>query len=383
VTSTVPFRWGISVDPSRQPAGDPTGRRPSVDLSAKRCAARQGGDALTTDRLPREGETVVVLPDGRPVPTRVVISPYASMVAAIFEIFAYPELPRGSPKSWHRHVHEQTRSVDLTPLDAYSERIFPDFLWDVGDPPRRVVEEQLDDLRATSPSRVAADIEREVANWGGEVPPAYRPYLADPQATLARLADTLQAFWNAVFAPLWSPAMEPLLEREVLRLGAALATDGPPALLARLSHRLRYDEGGLRFVAIRPEGTVEIGDRRLVVMPMVCGPDVLLTSIARPHEVVVAYAASGVGVFWELVDIRPAAPLADVLGQTRARVLAAVETPGTTADVAQQLQLTTSLVSHHLKALERASLVDGARFGRRVYYRQTTKGRQLCQALQG
>lgn len=338
---------------------------------------------MTTQQVPQEGETVVVFPDGHPVPTRVVISPYASMVTAIYEVLVHPELPRGSPKRWHRHVLEHSRELDLRPLAAYSERIFPDFLWNVGDPPRRRIEDQLADLRTTSTERVRDDIARETANWGGDVPAAYRPYLEDADAALARLAATLQSFWDAVFAPLWSRAMESVLEREVLRLGAALATDGPPALLARLSHRLRYRDGGLTFLAARPEGRIEIGGRRLVVMPMVCGPDVLFTSIARPDELVVAYAASGVGTFWELVDIRPAAPLVEVLGQTRARIMAAVETPGTTVDVAQQLQLGTSLVSHHLKGLERTGLVDGVRFGRRIYYRQTAKGRQLCEALQG
>jgi DNA-binding MarR family transcriptional regulator len=96
---------------------------------------------------------------------------------------------------------------------------------------------------------------------------------------------------------------------------------------------------------------------------------------------VIAYAAPGTSLLWEAADGAASEGLAQVLGVTRARVMTAVAMPASTMDVAHQLEMSSALASHHLKALEDQGLVDGVRFGRRVYYRLTARGQRLREAL--
>ena len=61
----------------------------------------------------------------------------------------------------------------------------------------------------------------------------------------------------------------------------------------------------------------------------------------------------------------------ELIGWTRARILAAVAAPATTAEVAARLRLSPSTVSYHLQILHRAGLVRRTREVRSVLYQST------------
>jgi DNA-binding transcriptional ArsR family regulator len=325
------------------------------------------------------GEIAIRLGDEDTIAVRVAVSPIATLLSAIFE--ALLGIPRGAPESWYRYVRE--RAGELTPRlrPVYlpdARPVFPNVVAPNPIAPRAGIDEELAALRAAAPELVREEIDRAFPR---AVPEAYRRLRADPPGELARLSELLERCWDAVLAPLW-PGAGPVLDRELLTLGSRVVAEGPGALLARLHPRIRYEDGALRWTSHASRRTIELPDRALVLVPMLSGPDAVMSATRTDQGVFIAYAAPGAALLWEAADAGASDALCAVLGQTRARVLLAVAVPGTTADVAQQLGISASLASHHLKALERLGLVDGTRFGHRVYYRMTLRGQRLRDALE-
>jgi DNA-binding transcriptional ArsR family regulator len=67
-----------------------------------------------------------------------------------------------------------------------------------------------------------------------------------------------------------------------------------------------------------------------------------------------------------------------VLGRTRAALLAALETPHSTTELAARTGMPAATVSRHLKALHAAGLATAHRVGRSVLYLRTPAAESLC-----
>lgn len=305
------------------------------------------------------------------------ISPLSTLLASVFEVRC--GLARGSPPVWCQHVARRTSGPEFAPLDVYRATApsVPDFLAPIPKGSSATIGAELQALARTRPTLVRDDIRRES---GDDPPRALEPFVADPAAALARLALAMRLYWDTVFAPLW-PVMHRLLEREVTSLGRALIEDGPQALLGRLSQAVELREGALRWRAAEP-GAADFAGRRLILVPMVCGPDGLMTNHLTAEDVLIAYAVPGASTVWEGVDERGAFdPVSDVLGATRAAVMLGVQTMTTTTELAERLRLAPATVSHHLAALNAQGLVSNERHGRCVYYQLNARGRRLRDAL--
>lgn len=100
----------------------------------------------------------------------------------------------------------------------------------------------------------------------------------------------------------------------------------------------------------------------------------------RPWQPTLIYPARGIGA---LLGGRAAAsaPLARLLGRTRALVLTDLADPASTATLAARHGLAASTVSAHLTALEGAGLLTRRRHGHEVRYRRTPLGRALAEGL--
>jgi DNA-binding transcriptional ArsR family regulator len=240
-------------------------------------------------------------------------SPLASATAAATGLVGWPT---SWPPRWRAHVERAADGLDLAPL------------------------------RAALPRDRALSL--ELLGTGDGVQHELAAVRGPERAALAHL-------WQRAVAPLWA-AVEPLLERELLRLGARLVTDGPAAVSP-----LPFDGRSVR------------------IAPVLCAPDQQLVAESET-EVVIAPALTDAAHLWADASPGPGDALARLLGRTRARVLLATVAPGTTLDVAEQLGISPALASHHLVELRRQGLVDGARFGRRVFYRLTARGRRLHDA---
>lgn len=303
--------------------------------------------------------------------TRIATSP---LWEALTSLYLLRRHPGGAPwpyTGWARHARRVLAEVpEAAPAwlitTAY---LAPDFLTPVPPSPAPTLAEELAVLRATPAELIAEQVPRY---HDPDNPPDWlRPFLTDRQATLDRLADGIQAYWDAAIAPWW-PAMRAALDEEVLHRARALAADGPDALLADLHERVRWEQPVLTLVKSL-ELSFRAVDQRLLLIPLIFSRGALACSTDHPEIVAVSYQARGAAVLAETGPPQRSAGaeidrLTVLVGRGRAQVLRALARPATTAGLAATLGLAPSTVSEHLAALVTAGVVHRRRVGRRVLY---------------
>jgi DNA-binding transcriptional ArsR family regulator len=225
---------------------------------------------------------------------------------------------------------------------------------------------QLRVVRATPPHQVALELAMVDADLSG-LP-------ADPAAARDLLAGQLETVWDTLLAPQW-PKLRTLLAADIAHRTRALGDGGVAAMLAGLHPRVRLT-GTSVLVDVRSRERLEIDSRGLLLIPAVFAwPDVGVVTVP-PWQVSLLYPARGVASLWTAAAAAPE-PLAEVLGRTRARLLAALDVPAATAELARRHGLAPATVSAHLTALRAAGLLASDRAGHRVLYRRTDLGDAL------
>ncbi|MFY1617233.1 ArsR family transcriptional regulator [Micromonospora sp. WMMD736] len=317
--------------------------------------------------------------------TRIAISPIWEVLTSLYVLHRNPGEAPWPYTAWARHAR---RVLDELPTTA-PVRILtigsraPDFLSPVPTSAAPTLADQLAELRATPAEVIAEQIPRY--HRPDDLPGWLSPFVTDRQAALDRLADGIQAYWDAAIAPWW-PAMRSALDEEVLHRARALAADGPDALLADLHERVRWDKPVLTLK--KPlEQHFEAVDQRLLLVPLIFSRGALNCSTDHPDIVAVSYQARGAVL---LAEGTPApghrtAPATDrlavLVGRGRAQVLRALTRPATTAGLAATLGLAPSTVSEQLSALLSAGVVHRRRVGRRVLYGLEPAGVALVQLV--
>ncbi|MFI7454506.1 DUF5937 family protein [Nonomuraea sp. NPDC049714] len=252
----------------------------------------------------------------------------------------------------------------------------PGFLAPTPESPLTTIDDELDAVAAT-PAEI---VRREVSgSRPAGVPQSLTPLLKEPRREIAALVADLGAYWRRAIEPHW-PQMRSVLERDVQHRASALAEDGPGEMLNSLHPDLVWhDEDDTLLIRNRlaeitdPERT--LAGRGLVLVPSVFAWPRVYAKTVEPWTPVVRYPARGVGALWES-DPAPH-DLTAVLGKTRARLLALLETPSTTHQLARSLHAAPGGISAHLHRLVTAGLASKARVGREVYYARTVRGDHL------
>jgi DNA-binding transcriptional ArsR family regulator len=96
-----------------------------------------------------------------------------------------------------------------------------------------------------------------------------------------------------------------------------------------------------------------------------------------PFVPTITYAPRGVGRLWEKTRETQESPVSRLLGRTRAQILAQLDVPMTTTQLACALDLAAGTVSSHLKILAESGLTEPVRAGREVFYQRGKVGEQL------
>jgi DNA-binding transcriptional ArsR family regulator len=189
--------------------------------------------------------------------------------------------------------------------------------------------------------------------------------------------NAVRAYWDCAIAPDW-PRMRAVLEGDIAYRSRRLVDSGLAALFSDLDPGVRWNGGVLEVEQRSISLTVDVAGRRLPLVPAVFARRPLVNIDARLPPVVI-YPARGAALVWEASDPGGGA-LAELLGRGRANVLAALDAPTATIDLARRLGVTPGAVSQHLSVLCRAQLAAGTRQGRRVLYRRTELGDRLVAA---
>ncbi|MEV4558547.1 DUF5937 family protein [Kitasatospora sp. NPDC049285] len=278
---------------------------------------------------------------------------------------------------WVRQARRRLAGVEWESLSALVRLptvYVPDFLTPVPAGSSPGIEEELTALVALP----AAAVRRDLARMGGELPPPAEELMRDPEVGLVRLAGEIRAYWAAAIAPHWA-RMERLAEGEVLRRARQLSAGGPAALFADLHPQVAWEHDTLRIGHPRVDAHRRLdGARGLVLVPTVFAWPGVFSQQNPPWQPGLVYPPRGVAALWETAGSPVPDGLARVLGATRARLLAELDAPATTTELAARTGVSAPTVSHHLTALHAAGLTARHRTGRQVLYLRTRAAELLC-----
>ncbi|MFJ7102097.1 ArsR/SmtB family transcription factor [Streptomyces albogriseolus] len=283
-----------------------------------------------------------------------------------------------------RRVLRRARLPLLSELALDEGGYVPDFLSPHPSGPSPTVEEELERVRCTPPGRVLSELEAlrdgrpRTGLAGSELPAGVRRAVALGGTHVARqLADEMRRYWELAFAPHWESA-KATLDAEVDRCAAVQARHGAARLLNSLHPGIRWAEGVLR---VESRFQIALPVPLVIVVPSLVapGPGVALDPTRdgdRPPMLI--YPVRNEARAHPMAPAAPSAEVAQLLGPTRAGLLAALAQPASTAQLAARHFLSAATVSYHLGVLHRAGLVARARSGRSVLYRRTSEGSRLA-----
>ena len=220
----------------------------------------------------------------------------------------------------------------------------------------------------------ADDLAAEVSAWPGPLPVEWRAAVENPAGWREAYARAVETAWSFGRRH-WQGGRHPI-DRELARIGTAVVTGTVPALLNSLHPRLRFRDGVLRFRHSCPS-SVPLGDRRLVLVPVLAAPHRVIVSFERPDVAYVAYPVLGQGRVRRDGEDR----LELVVGALRSAALRRLEQPLTMQTLAAEIQCAASTATYHCDLLESAGLVTRDRRGAVVWVMRTRAGDALVDLL--
>ncbi len=233
--------------------------------------------------------------------------------------------------------------------------------------------EELDRLAATDPDELGMTIER--ATDAGRPTAPWLVVHRDPSAWLQDYLAAARLVWTEV-EPLWMSASG-WLDREVERLQVASERSAASEVVDRLGIPGRVEGGDL----VLPSHTLDSGRLRvgavLQLVPVLAAPPA--GGWGDDYADVVISVRYGVAPKMQHPSPDAAAPesLEALVGEPRAAILLALDTPKRPGELAEQLYYAPSGVTHHLDALDAAGLVTRTRQGRHFIVRRTARATAL------
>jgi DNA-binding transcriptional ArsR family regulator len=235
------------------------------------------------------------------------------------------------------------------------------------------METQVDALRSNHNDRLLDNL-TEI--YGDRIPPMWQSAAARPARWSRALGDVLADVWAGPGRDAWSRSRT-ALDRELRRHDHLAAAGAEHTLLNTLSPRIRFD--GDTFV-LDERVRVQVGDRKIVLAPMISAAETIVVENSDPVAVVVGYALPDGLAGWlpSGVPVRESTDgLATMIGQVRADVLRRLVVPMSMSALAAELNCAPSTATHHCNTLESAGLVERLRRGKSVLVRRTARGAGL------
>jgi DNA-binding transcriptional ArsR family regulator len=279
---------------------------------------------------------------------------------------------------WARSVQGAVAALRLDLLRPLlgDPRYFPDFLTPSPERMDTRFPDELDRLRATPDVVVRSQL--DLLGGAAPLPEALVGLYEDPERQLGRLATEVQAYWATAIEPIW-PRLAGLLDAEMGYRADQLTSGGIVRLLGNLHPELEYTQDALRILWPTWQSQSRLDGAGVLLVPCVfVWPSLMVETDPRAPKLV--YSPRGVGQVWDGQARRPAPPIADLLGRSRATLLAKLDLPLSTTQVARELGLSAASVSEHLSVLRRSGLVTARRSGRSVLYQRTLFGTELLGA---
>jgi len=300
---------------------------------------------------------------------RFAISPLCEMGLSLRAIKNPSMFPLQRP--WLRRTERVRSTLDTDLLLALiNENLCtPDLLNPRPGLPITRIADELNRLRSTDPSLFIG----QIVELRGEVPVALR---GDPRAALNRTVDILEHYWESCFQPHWL-RIRAVLETDITYRGRQIAQAGLSAMINTIDTKVSISN---TVVSVHMKhqlaASAAVAGRGMTFVPTVFTRDASAPS--DPNEPpMVLYAARGQGAMWEMDTVATDAGAIQLLGRTRATLLAVLSEPSSSTELGIRLGVTTSAVNQHLRALLAGRLVTSTRHGRAVLYSRSDLGSAL------
>jgi DNA-binding transcriptional ArsR family regulator len=237
---------------------------------------------------------------------------------------------------------------------------------------------ELEAIAATPAEQVNTDLDilEEKHGPGG---PFVRRLREDPETAIPELVAEIEQYWETALAPYWA-RIKTVLEADVFHRARQVAEHGAVKLFNELHPDLSWTGGTIQMLHRQRVLCRDDNAPGLVLVPSAFAWGKVLTR-AWPGDVPqLCYGARGVGTLFERRAAEPSESIAAVIGRSRALLLAELEAPASTTELASRTGMSAGGVSEHLTALRGAGMVSAHRTGRSVLYARTAIADSLLAA---
>lgn len=278
---------------------------------------------------------------------------------------------------WLRTVREDLPTAALQVLATVipPAGYFPDFLTTPPIGPLTPAEE-LTALRAARLDGVRVDLAKVRDRASGARRSRVDGMLAAPDQARALIADAWEQMWDRLLAPHWD-ALNRLLTVDVAYRSRVIAAEGLGAMASQLHERVSWRPEEIRVRMRHWSETVICGGRGLLLVPSVFGHPGCAVLTEKPAHPTLFYPARGITESWAQGHPGARHAIAELMGEGRARVLGALDTPRTTTETAHDCGLAISTTSRHLALLRNAGLVMTTRRNPYAVHSRTALGDAL------
>lgn len=306
---------------------------------------------------------------------RFAYSPLVELVKS-YRILQLPEL-HARYQTWVDAATDALQGTMFPYMDALMTLQYcAQFLMPTPLEPVRDFADEIANLR-TLPS---AQIRQETLNVLAVAPltSARQAFLDAPQCALECLIAELVEYWERTLSIYWR-RMIPILENDILYQAKSLALNGAEITLDQLAQNTAYD-GGMLKIDIRNNrafpNEINLNGHGLQLVPSIFKDT--SNFHGYPHKrPMVMYSARGGGLLEPDGQQEARESLRLLVGESKARLLIALQTPLHTQELSQRLGLTAGAISQHLNRLQESGMVEAHRSGYYVYYRLSHRGQKL------
>jgi hypothetical protein len=175
-----------------------------------------------------------------------------------------------------------------------------------------------------------------------------------------RIAEAMDQAWHELLAADW-PQLRAICERDVVHRVGVIGEHGWAATIESLHPGIAWRAGGIELGFFPDGGTVRLAGEGLLLIPSVfVGPSVA-AHLEDPWPKTLIYPARGTAALWGEQEAAPDPDaLTALVGRARARLLAALDTPASTSQLARSLAMAPGAVGDHLAARPRPVRTVGA-----------------------
>ena len=310
--------------------------------------------------------------------TRLAHSP---LLEAVFSLRTLAD-PAGSSlhTPWALAARSRLDGIDVeTLLSLWTPcAAVPDFLTP---PPRSgspQLTEELERVRATPPEQIRRDL---AVTYEDALPPGLERLYRKPVSGVDGLVRLIEAYWERALADHWS-RLRLVLDGDVVYRTRALAAGGALAVFGDLHERVAWDGGDVVIGSgggEEPDLRVEVTHEGLLLMPSAFVWPMVATMFRPPWAPAIVYPSRGIGTLWQVGESAGSEALAALIGRTRAGLLAMLDGPLSTSELAHRAGLSVGGVSRHLAVLRDAGLVAAHRRGHAIVHEPTALGLSLLE----